>query len=463
MQKHENDADNTIDVAFAQSATVELLTHYAVLVFVLVPVLALVFPGMLFAIGATMLASVIPDNAVSQWLQNDRYSPLIFAGAIALVIGVASVLVERRQLILAPPGLRELSGEKGLKLHEMVAAMWRRLAPDSAPPSIRWFPALDIAAYATTRDARPELQVSAGLWRAATSDDPIATAIVAHELSHLIYRDPRSLFWLNIIVVATRGILAVTAGFGAVIVLLVLGYESLRILDRGDGSLSIVFACVRIVAAAGVILILIPLGWLALRRQVAFVTSLIEVRADVAGALWTGGLRQYTQIFATHERVQKTTDRDLLTTILSPSFSHIPQRERLSILASPSLLVTPKLEFFLLSVVLVFLLPINFATPYLLDGVLNYLAIQVLAAALNAVIVSMLIVGSTHGPVLISARRLFTLAIASCVVTALPRINLEPLSYLPFSWLMGFGGATADWSTLGKRWLGLSEQLRAFR
>lgn len=448
MPKAEDDSDRGINVALAKSATVELITHYAVLVFVLVPVLALLFPAMLLAIGAIMLSSIAPDSAVAHWLQNDRYGPFVSACILAIVIGAASVSAARRHLATVPPGLRELVGEKGLMLTEMVASMWRRLAPDRPPPSIRWFPALDIAAYAASRDGQPEIQVSAGLWRAATSDEPIAIAIVAHELSHLIYRDPRSLSWLNIIVAATRGILVVTALLGAVIVLFILGFESLRMLDRGDGLFAIILSWVRIVAAASVVLILLPLGWLALRRQVAFVTSLIEIRADVVGAHWAGGLQQFTQTFANYERVVKTSDWDLLTAILSPSFSHIPQRERLSILAAPALLITPKLEFFFLSVVLVFLLPINFATPYLFGGALNYLAIQILAAALNAVIVSMLIVGSTRGEIPISPRRIFALAIASCVVTALPRINLEPLSYLPFSWLLGFGGEVADWSTL---------------
>lgn len=395
-----------------------------------------------------MVASDAHYGAISKWIGDSPYAALASACIAVTVIGMAVVLASRARRPAEAIRLRELAGSDGNKLVEIVATTWKQLSGGTPMPTIRWFPAMDVAAYASSRDGRPELQVSAGLWRSAVSGEPIARAILAHELAHLIYRDPLALGVLKTIVTGARGVMIATGVLGAAMVLFVIVSETGHMIARSDTFLVILAGWIRILAAASVVLVMLPLGWFALRRQVAFITSLIEIRADVVGALWTEGLHRFTQVFASNESVVRTAGRDLIGSMLSPSFSHIPERERLTILRTPALIVTPKLRFFTLSLLLAFLLPINFASPYLFHGSANYLAIQGLSAALNAAIVVMPIIGMMGGPIVISHRRLVIIAIVSCIVTALPRINLEPLSYLPISWLGGFGTPPADWSSL---------------
>lgn len=438
--------------AMARSATVEIVVHFAVLLLVLFPILTVIFPALLLSVGATMLANTFaPGSMLSIWIEESRLAPLFVACVVALVIAGSAILwSEICQMRAGLNKLREPSGRDGQRLLDIVADLWRQLNGSTMPPVVRWFPSMDIAAYADHTAVGPELHVSAGLWRAIVSNHPTARAILAHEIAHLVYRDVRVLRWVKYIDISARSVLLMTAVTGMFTLIIVLIQQTGEILSSGQDVLAILLTWIRIIISACVVLILLPLCWLALRRQIAFITSLIEIRADIAAALWTGGLERFTQLFAESENVVRSTRRDLISAMLSPGFTHIPERERLEILSTPAYIITPKLRFFTFSLLLVFLLPINFATPLLFGGAVNYLAMLSLSVSLNVAIITMLLVGLTEESKLItlSIRRRVTLAVVTCVVGALPRINLEPVSYLAMSWLVGFGGAPMDWSQL---------------
>lgn len=433
--------------ALSRSASVETAVHVAVLVVVLVPLLGVVFPGMLILVGLTMLFSSAPDSTIGQWISDREAASFSIVCAIAAIVGVIGIVLAPRSGA-ARTNPRELVGRDGEKLIALTQRIWQQTRGDTPPPPVRWIPAMDIAAYAAMPKGLPEVQVSAGLWRAAVSGEPIAGAILAHELAHIRYRDPLLLAFLGYIGTAMQAILLVSALFGLTIIAWVLGLETQAVLVQQRDMVGLLGEWARIVGAASVVMILIPLAWLALRRQISFITSLIEIRADVAGAAYTEGLESFTQHFATHKSVARTGGKDLFSALLSIHLTHIPERERLAILTSPQLIVSPKVSFFALSVLLVFLLPINFATPYLWGGIANHLAMQAMTIAFNAALVLMLMVGCSAIPIRISVGRMVALAAASVVITALPRINVEPVSYLAMSWLIGFGGQPADWSSL---------------
>lgn len=438
--------------AMARSATVEITVHLAVLLLVLFPILTFIFPALLLLVGATMITNVFaPRSMLAAWISEDNLEPFYVSCLFALVAAGSAIIwsgfIQKRA---AHRKLREPSGRDGQKLLDIVSDLWVQLSGSSMPPVVRWFPSMDIAAYSENAAAGPEIQVSAGLWRAIVSNHPPARAILAHEIAHLVYRDARVLRWVERLAIAARTVMLMTAAVGLFTLAMILMRETAEVLSAGRNALAVLIEALRLVASACVVLILLPLGWLALRRQIAFITSLVEIRADIVAALWTDGLGRFTQIFAESENVVRSTRRDSVAAILSPSLTHIPLRERLEILSAPAYVITPKLRFFAFSILLVFLLPINFATPLLFGGTVNYLAILSLSASLNVAIVAMLLVGlaDEQNSISLSISRCATLAVAACIVGGLPRINIEPVSYLAMSWLVGFGGPPMDWSQL---------------
>jgi Zn-dependent protease with chaperone function len=447
LQPSESQEEKPISTG-ARSATVELYLHLFVLAAVLAPVLAIVFPALLLLVGATMLSSAYPDGPIALWLQEGTYGSISIACLSSLIVGVAGAMWSAKSSGSNTLRLRDLSGRDAAKLTDQIGAIWRDFKKTGTVPRARWFPAMDIAAYADSRAGNAEIHLSAGLWRSVASNEPIARAILAHELAHVAYRDPTTLRILAHFVAAIRSVICVTTAFAALTVGYILIHETRRMADQSAAGTVIVAEWIRILLMTSSVLILLPLGWLALRRQVAFITSLIEIRADIAAAEWTDGLEAYTQMFASNSRVVPTSGRDFWRSLVSPTFSHIPQRERLAILRTPDLIATPKLRFFAFSLLLVFLIPINFATPLLYGGAANHFAMLALSTTFNVAVVVMILVSAPQKKVPFAHGRLVILAFASCLISALPRINLEPVSYLAMSWLAGFGGEPADWSSL---------------
>lgn len=434
------------DVALSRSCSAELWVHFAVLVLGLAPLIVVIFPALLALIAAVILTSAANQAAISDWIGDHRLLPALGASLCMLTIALGAAV--RCRPSQARVKLRELAGADGARLCDVVRPMWQSMAGLRRPLTVKWFPALDIAAYAGGTSQVPELHVSAGLWRAALSGQPAAKAILAHELAHLKFRDPPLIALLRRMLAALRAATLVTAVIVLTALAATLVAQTIAMVESGLRVSEIALSLLLIFAGAATTVIFIPLGWFAVRRQIAFIHSLIEIRADVAGAAWTTGLREFTQAFASEEGRLRTGRRDLARAIISPQLTHIPERERLALLGQPALLATPKTRFFAFSLAAVFLLPLNFATPLLFGGAGNHHAMQALSAAFNAAIVLMLNLGNGEQPLRLPLARIMLLAGASIVITALPRINLEPVSYLAMSWIAGFGGTPADPSTL---------------
>lgn len=442
--------------AFSRSVGVEIGVHIAVVVAIYIPILVILFPAALLLTGSVIASSFAPEATISLWLSSESRGPLAASIGITILVAVASAVTYLLRHKGDPNSLKCIRGAEGKKLKDLVSDMWAKIS-DGQAPNIRWFPAFDIAGFASTREGQPELQVSAGLWQAAVEGKDTAKAIIAHELAHLRNNDPRVLEILDVIRVVAASVLIFTALTSLAIFCVVLATEtSSAFTERGVGGM--VFRSLLVIAGAGMVLVIFPLSWLALRRHIGYIHSLLEIRADIDAALWTEGRENFTQAFATSKSVRRSGHRELFTALLSRKLSHIPERERLHILRSPALLITPKVQFFALSILLAVALPLNFSSGLFLNGSLNHWVAQGAAIAFNVVLVGSLSVGQTDGRVKIGAPRIATLALVSVLVSALPRVNLEPVSFLIMSWTLGFDGAPADLSTLSENlWITLQD------
>lgn len=434
--------------AYSLGISIEIGIHIAVVIAVYIPILVIVFPAALVLTGAIMTASFAPDSNIALWLSSDPLGPLTASLGIVLLIAITSVVIYRFRNKKQSERLKRLTGADGEKLDQLVSEMWAKIS-DGPAPDVRWFPRFDIAGYAALHSGRPQLQVSAGLWQAAVSGNDTAKAILAHELAHIRNNDPQTLKAIDIVRFTAANILSFVAVISLIVFCAVFASEvSSAFAERGMDSA--LFRALLVIVGALMVLVVFPLSWLALRRHIGFIHSLLEIRADIDAALWTEGRENFTQAFASSKSVRRTGRRELVAALLSSKLSHIPERERLQILRSPALLVTPKVSFFALSALLAVALPLNFGSGLFLGGALNHLVAQGAAVAFNMALIGALCAGQTKDRVHISFARIAVLALASILVTALPRINLEPISYLIMGWTLGFGGAPADISTLSQ-------------
>ena len=435
--------------ALSRSISVEIAIHTAVLVVVYMPILVILFPAALILTGTQITSSFSPESRFTAWMTSESLGPTIAGIGLTFLVALISILIYLKRSNQGENTLKPLSGEKGAKLQKLVSDMWGKL-DKKEPPAIRWFAAFDIAGYAGTHNGQAELQVSGGLWQAAVSGEKTAIAIIAHELAHLQNRDPLFLKFLDIVRVCAASVLIFSFAVGLMIFCLVFASEAYAaFIANGLGAMF--FRSFLVIVGTAMVLLIFSLSWMALRRHVGFIHSLLEIRADVDATFWTGGRENFTQAFVTSKSVRRTGRRELISALLSLKLSHIPERERLRLLQSPSLIITPKTQFFALSLLLAVALPLNFASALLLAGSLNHLVALSLAIGFNAALVSLLIVGQIDGRIEISVTRIATLVFVSVIATSLPRINLEPISYLVMSWTLGFGGAPADLSTLGEK------------
>lgn len=432
--------------AFSRSLTAEIAIHTVIIIFVYLPILVFLFPAAIILVGTTIVSSFVPDTSFAAWLTSNSNGPMSIGVFLTLIVAATGISHHLNRIKSKGIRPKSLQGHDGVALERLVQKMWEKIAEGPAP-AVRWFPAFDIAGYAALCKGKPELHLSAGLWQKAVSGEKTAEAILAHELAHVRNNDPLRLKILDLFRVGAASILIFATAIGIAVFCFVLMSEATTAFQE-NGAGAMMFRSLLVVVGTTMLLVVFPLSWFALRRHLGFVHSLMEVRADIDAAHWTGGREAFTQAFATNKNVMRSGHRELLTALISRTISHIPERERLDIIGTPALIITPKTRFFALSIMLALALPLNFGSGLILGGGANHLIALSVAVAFNAALVCMLIIGQSDGPVKLGVWRLATLALVSVLVNAVPRINLEPVSYLIMSWTLGFGGAPADLNTL---------------
>jgi hypothetical protein len=271
--------------------------------------------------------------------------------------------------------------------------------------------------------------------------------MLAHEMAHLAYSDPPVFRGLaacaESAVLVTRITLWVGVATTALMCVLTL------CLDISTGTEIGLMAGRQVATLAIALLTLtfIPLSRLIVKRHGGFIASLLELRADVVAAACSGGLADFAGTVR-DANVRKSTIGDIGHSLMSPDLTHIAESERLALLTTPARLATPKLRYFAASLLLAFAMPLNIVTPYLATGGLNHLLMLGPVAALTFVIVAMTV--SSGANVQVPWWRFVVLGAAACIAAALPRINLEAVSYLLIQlamWPAGtdFGGEAPSW------------------
>jgi len=415
--------------------SVEVRAHVLLLALVVAPITLIVLPSVLCAPGGYAVgqaaASGGPLRILAVLGDVGWLSLSLGAGTLVTVLATSVGVVAYRRSLRAddetttkPP-----TGPKGAMLIDVARHLWERVGGASdRSPEVVWSANFNVLAHADAGPGRRRIRVSSGLWERVTRGDGIAETILTHEIAHLVHRDPTAFRGLAAVAAARRAVLRATLGTALAALLLLLWHvvatglaaaaPVARIAARGAATVSVV----------GLILAIVPLGAAALGRYAGFIASLIEMRADVAAALWTGGLDRFARMLAEDPTVRRSSFRDRRLSVLSLHLTHISETERQELLGRPDRLITPKLRYFALSLALALLLPINAMTPLLAGGALDHLLMLGPVAVLHVVTIAMLARSGDLSP--LPWVRAFTVAAALCVTLALPRVNFGSVGYL---------------------------------
>jgi hypothetical protein len=425
--------------ALIDACSIEIAAQALLLLAVVVPIAMVIFPAALIAFGLSILANILGELsadflAAGSWVQQ-HWLLLGFAAGVAIVafsaVSVSWSLADARHTRVTERRLRPPSGRAGDKLIGIVADLWRGL-PRSAgnPPRIFWFPNFNVMASAAEGGNSREILVSSALWERAVQGNAVAVGILAHEMAHLVFHDARMLRLLEGLAASARRVLSAVVFFVLVVAVL----QSGRMLvggARGEAPIGEVFLQQAAVFVFASLVLIVPiLAMLAIRRQAALVTALVEIRADACGGLWTNGLGGFAQALSIDPDLRASPLSDLRHSLLSPGLTHVSPSERIELLRDMGRLATPKMRYFALTLALPFLLPVNPFTPLLEAGAFDFIFIAFVVVAAHVTTVGMVIAGAMALPTPLTWKRAATLAAFLCVATVLPRVNLYEIGYL---------------------------------
>lgn len=444
------------EAPLVRALTVEIGIHLALFALSTVAISAVVLPGLMF-LGMVQLIAIQSETLGEGWrwvstLLNSDALVVSSVPVIGCLAAFAALAIARWRHPARDdaPTLKPAEGRSGAVLGEIVAEAWALIAkPGRPPPAVRWFAHAGTAAHAEIEGGVGRIEVSAGLWERLVDGDPVARPILAHEMAHLVYRDPlvfrvlaasaeatvritRGAAWLGLATTALMCVLTMWSDVAA-------GMPPLLIAGRQAATLLI----------AGLVLSFVPLSQIIVKRHGGFIASLMELRADVLAAAHSGGLAAFVSTFLADRSVRQSTVGDIGHSLLSPDLTHIPESERLALLGAPARLATPKLRYFAASLLLAFVVPLNIVTPYLSAGALNHLLMLGPVVAIIGAVVAMVTLGGAR--VRIPLWRCVGLGTAACVAMAMPRVNLEAISYLLICLAMwpggtDFGGEPPSWT-----------------
>jgi hypothetical protein len=426
--------------AWVSACSIEIGVHLVLFSVILLPFVFLVFPFLVFHVGASLININLSDDW-HQW-KGTAAVPLLSDAqeidtAIALVLGSLAAagfnfrhrLRQLNSEVSVTRRYKSLIGQRGLVLRTRMSAFWSQLAGQATPPpDVVWFPSSALLAQALIRSGQPIVAVSAGLWERAGSADPIADIIMLHELAHLAYGDPTRFNRLNsVLETANRTLVLLLRVMGSVVAFLMI-QQLLKNCMAHLGTGPILRQELMIGAIGALAMSICPVTAAMVRRYVGLVTALIELRADVRSAQWSGGLKRFTEILANHPLVHQSTFADKARSMFSLRLTHLSESERIDLLGRPHQLLTPKVRYFLFSLILVLLLPLNGLTPLFEGGIFDLAAVATVAVALVAAVSTMVVVGA-HGEGRMPFMRLARLSLCVVLFTAACQINLYTLTY----------------------------------
>ena len=438
---------------WASACSIEIRVHTVLFSLILLPFAFLIFPFLVFHIGA----SLVNLNLSADWQHwngpstRQGFSFLSDAQeittAIALVLVTLWAAIARYRAVVqklksdVSGGRRykNLVGDRGNALRTRIANYWSQLAMQSGPPpEVVWFPSAAILAQAMIHSNQPVVAVSAGLWERTDGGDPIAEIILLHELAHLSYGDPaRFIRFKAVLDAATR-----TLAWLVRVLVLIVAFLMIHQLIANYSAHIRAGAILReevMIAVIGLLgMSICPVAAAMIRRYVGMITALIELRADVRSAQWAGGPERFAELLSNHPLVHQSTLTDRARSMFSLKLTHLSETERLDLLSNPGRLLTPKVRYFFFSLMLVLLLPLNGLTPLFEGGILDLAAVATVAAALSASVSTMVMLGAGGG-IRIPALRLLALSVCVVLFTAACQLNFYTLTYSMSTVAVGIG------------------------
>ena len=434
---HDNRSLGSRALPIARACSIEIRVNLAIFLLLFLPLLGLYFPAVFTAlslyVAANAIASVpvlatpIEDFASRYWI-----ALMFLSGAglvTAAVVAARQAWLHELETDRLTQDRKPLKGPKGELLSQQLASIWSQLPTcNRRIPSVVWYSNFNVLAHAYDSGGTQTIEVSSGLWERVTKDDPVGFGILAHETAHLVYRDPPMFRVLAVATATVRRLLGIVLGIGiAASVIVILSQAINDILSRASAAELLKHACA-IAAVTALVLVALPLSTIIMRRYSGFIISLMEVRADVSAALWTSGLTSFATALENDPTLRRSTLTDLGHSVVSLDLTHISETERLDLLQSTDRLITPQTRYFVLSLALPLLVPINAATYLVQGGAINHVLVTAVVLAFQFGATAMILNGSPAAA--LSWRRSMFLGFVLCMVQALPLINLAPVGYL---------------------------------
>jgi Zn-dependent protease with chaperone function len=426
----------------SQACSIEIRTQIVLFSAVLVPLVILVLPFLAFHLGLSLLnLNLSPDWLYWRGQPPQSQFAILSEGeeiAGALIFTLVTIAtaamkyrtsLRQRTLDLSGRRYQALRGDRGMALARRVESLWFQIAHQAASaPEVFWFASASVAARAMNRPNGPAIAVSIGLWERIDDSDQIAEIVLLHELAHVAYGDSRLFARLEAGLSAAKQTLTVMLWT----LVVTLGFMMMQCAGSANQAhlpASKMLGQEVMVLSIGLLaLSLRPVMVGVVKRYIALITSLIELRADVRGAEWAGGFERYAEILRDHPMVHRSTVGDRARSLFSLELTHISESERIEILENPERLFRPKVGYFVFSLVLCLFLPLNGLTPLFEGGICDLAAVVTVAAALTITASTMLIVaGGTT--IRIPIARLLGLSASTVLFTAACQINLYNIGY----------------------------------
>ncbi|MFZ1430501.1 MAG: hypothetical protein WAS21_27470 [Geminicoccaceae bacterium] len=412
------------------ACTKEIRAHRLIFLVVLCPLLGYWLPFLMFKVGMAVGIGAWASSA-HQEAAGDRW--VAVASFAAFILPLAPLAVgawrERGRLALedrgAAGGMPLPPGAQSAMLTDRVAAVWGSLSvsPGRTTPHLVCQPNFRVLAHAYDDGYKQTIEVSAGLAGRVVRDDALALSILRHEMAHLVYADLPAIRRLSIVAAAAVFSIDVSTAACLAAALTIVLLTDVGTFPVAPTILNVVSVHVAIALATLNVIMPLLIGRYAIRRYAGFCVALAEMRADVSAGIWGDGLAAFSHRLESDPTVAVQSLDDVGLAYLSATLSHFPARERAALLADPERLATPKLRYFAIAIVAIWLLAFHQG-----QQVWDATLLAVAVAFVQAITITMVLDAGRHTRA--TAWRAAKLAFGVLLAQALPLISIEGVVYL---------------------------------